>query len=190
MEFDESNKYFKKVNLKYESNGNIILELRSVDSENQESNARIFNLDNVSVKKPSKTDIDTFESICNIFMIPPLDMENPGKKNFIISIDEKDTVLWPFYWCAIDNDSLNNNLQDLSVSFFINEERIPESYIFSYSRIIPGWVCRYWTVLLSEWRREEVIQLDIKYQFRKSVFDGKNTYPAGDYIFSLTTSVK
>jgi hypothetical protein len=144
----------------------------------------------VTASYPSNAEINNVPSIWNVNDIPALDLLKPGRRSYNVSASPSNKLLWPYYWCASTQDVLQDNLRYFTVEFLIDGNRVSNSLISQYSDDIPNWKCEYWTTTLSEWQSGKVVQLDIRYTFSRDVNDGYTIYPAGNYTYSLTVSVR
>ncbi len=171
-------------------NGDIILKIFTVDPRSISPNEKTILLEEtVSARKPSENELDSHPSIWNVFKIPSLDMYEPEKKSFSGSVNSKDILEWPYYWCAKDMDILSENVDNMTFRFYINDELLPDSYLYRYSKKIDGWACRYWTTILSDWKQNEIVDLEIVQTILSELNDGYKTYAPGEYRYEIIVSV-
>lgn len=174
----------------YEENGDIVLTLDTIDPKSISPNEKMtFLQSSISLSKPSENEIEFYPSIWNVNDIPPLNMYEPDRKTYNVSVKSSDILTWPYYWCALGHDLLSDNLENMTIRFYVNDELVPDILIYRYSKIIDNWVCRYWSTKVFDWKSGEVVNLEIYYTLLNNLFDGKDTYPIGEYIYELIVSV-
>jgi hypothetical protein len=136
---------------------------------------------------PGQSDISALPSIWDVLNITNLDLSAPGVRSFDQALPQNEPVVWPFFWCANDNPAiLQRNLDNISVYFLINGERVPDEFILKYHLENSAQQCQYWATILRDWQPGSSVKLEIVYQFRTAVFDGSSRYPAGEYRYGLT----
>ena len=118
-----------------------------------------------------------------------LDLPEPGARRFTVDVDPGDTFIWPFYWCASDEDTLAENLRFLTVHFFVDDFPVAPAAILQFDQASSDWDCRLWTTMISGWQAGTEVSLTIRYSFSQDVDDGIREYPAGDYSFELEADV-
>lgn len=146
--------------------------------------------ESVKATRTTKNELNTLESIWDTNNITNLDLEAPGARNYQVSVRSTDRLLWAYFWCTSTEEVLLNNLAYLTVEFSIDDVKVPDSLIYTYSDGSANWKCKNWETTLDNWKSGETIQLNIQYNFSKDVFDGYKTYPSGEYRYGLTVSVK
>ncbi|MBN1874982.1 MAG: protein kinase [Anaerolineae bacterium] len=110
------------------------------------------------------------------------DLMTPGTRTYEINVSPRDDLRWAFEWCATDESGLEVSLSPLVVQLLIDGVIVPGTDIFEGKKTTAdGWKCHYWATALSGWQKDTSVQLEINYNLVKSVCDGKETYPAGEY---------
>jgi hypothetical protein len=123
-------------------------------------------------------------------MIEVQDMHQPGIDNYSGEAIMGVEYLFPIYWCTASSTLLAQSMDFMETQFFVNGEKIPEKYIFSYNfDTNTNWFCNYHAVVLGSWSKGAQYTLDIKRTFSKEVSDGQANYPSGDYVYSLIVKV-
>jgi hypothetical protein len=44
-----------------------------------------------------------------------------------------------------------------------------------------GWHCRWWRVIVDDWLIGETVELGVVYSLSDGIYDGRTSYPSGDY---------
>lgn len=122
------------------------------------------------------------------------DLKSPGIQQYRVTVETGDRWLWGFSWCAIDEVTLLEIVQPLSLEFYIGEilgqisvlvvEKTPleGQHILEYSEVLPnGWHCYVWRIFLDNWPVNETVILGIIYTLDSEIYDGLTSYPAGTY---------
>jgi hypothetical protein len=137
---------------------------------------------------PSQADINVLPGIWDVLGITSnLDLSAPGVRSFDQVLSQTEPVAWPFFWCTNNNPAvLQRNLDNITVFFLINGERVPDDAMFTYHVENSAQQCQYWVTSLRDWQPGSTVKLDIVYHFRTAVYDGFTKYPAGEYRYSLT----
>jgi curved DNA-binding protein CbpA len=156
----------------------------------QTFNGQVALPQNVRARLPTEYEFNNVPSIWDINNISQLDLRSPGTRSYNVTVSRGDKLLWAYYWCAADTATLQANLEYLSVDFVIDDYSLSESALLLSDRNITNWSCRYWVTILSDWESGTVIELDIRYSFSNTVFDGYENYLPGDYSFGLIVGVK
>jgi len=144
----------------------------------------------VSTRLPSEQDVENVPSVWDWYTLSDgLDLEAPGSREFSITLTPDKTFIWPFYWCATDEDTLAENLQSISVDFQVDLADVPPNDILEFEREIPGWKCHYWATILTDWELGASTTLAVLYRFAYDVSDGQKDYQAGDYAYVLQALV-
>ena len=119
------------------------------------------------------------------------DMYSPGQKSYSGNAQVGVEYIFPVYWCATTENILAGNKDNIKTEFFLDGEQIPDTFILVYGyKDKDGWSCINTSITLSGWTSGEEYNLQIKRQFKTSVFDGKTKYSVGAYIYELNISVR
>lgn len=138
---------------------------------------------------PSQAEAGTLPSLWDTLQITNLDLLAPGLRNFEATLPQTEPQSWPFFWCTSNNPAiLQRNLDNLTVAFLINGERVPDENILRYQAENSTQQCQFWATLLRDWQ-PGTVRLEIVYFFRTQVFDGTSKYPAGEYRYSVNLKV-
>lgn len=119
------------------------------------------------------------------------DLQAPGRRSYDIAVNTSEEMRWPFEWCAVDESRLGAILRPFNVEFLVDGESVPQSNIRTDRKALRSrWVCDTWSILLLDWPRSRTIELDIHYTLSESIYDGQNSYPAGDYHQVIYATVR
>jgi hypothetical protein len=118
------------------------------------------------------------------------DMHEPNIDNYSGEARIGTEYVLPTYWCADNTDLLAENMESITTQFFVNTQKIPDQYIFSYTYDTEtGWHCSSHSVVLGGWKKGSQYVLDIQRTLATDLSDGQSTYAAGDYIYRLIVKV-
>jgi len=144
----------------------------------------------VHTTRPTEQNVRDIPSIWAIYgLTEGLDLPGPGTRRFSVDVNRNDSFIWPFYWCASDEETLTGNLRSITVDFLIDDLSAPPINILEFDQFSREWDCHFWATMLSGWEHGTEISLVIRYTFREDVHDGVQEYPAGDYSFELNVKV-
>jgi hypothetical protein len=144
----------------------------------------------VHPSRPTALDVDRTQSIWNYFNLDGgLDLASPGMREFSVELREDRSFIWPFFWCAVDEPTLADNLKSMTVEFMVDGAEVPATDILEYEDKSERWACHYWATNLSGWQGGEQVSLTVKYRFRRTVHDGQREYRAGEYYYKLNVEV-
>lgn len=130
--------------------------------------------------RPGQNEIDQIDYLWRA--IAYKDLKAPGTQRYDISVDSNEHWIWGFSWCAVNENTLIDILHPLSISFYINEIRLYDAQLLEYRfTASDGWQCRSWKTLLENWPKGENIVLEVRYSLSEGIYDGSQSYPAGEY---------
>jgi hypothetical protein len=155
-----------------------------------------FNQDNwsgvLSIRKPTLNEIRQNKTTiweANNFTID--DMLSPDILSMGGTVEQGKEYLWPIYWCAKDQETLTQNVENITTIFAVNGEVIPDKYIFNYDyNLNSGWMCNYHATVISGWQNDSKYALRVERVFKMDINDGQQSYPAGSYVYELNISIK
>jgi hypothetical protein len=117
------------------------------------------------------------------------DYARPGTLPYTVTVTDTLPVYFSYGWCAVDQDTLVQNIENMSVRLSINEEALGENVIHSLSFTSPtNLVCVDFGVLITEWQAGEY-ELEAVVTFEEPINDGLADFEAGDYIFIYNVTV-
>jgi len=144
----------------------------------------------VQASLPTEQLLGETPSIWDAFRLSEgLDLPEPGTRQFSVDVNPSDTFVWPFYWCASDEETLADNLLSITVDFTIDGVVVPATNLLEYNTHSQEWDCHFWATMLSGWERGSETLLIVRYSFSQDVDDGVQEYLAGDYSYELNVKV-
>ena len=144
----------------------------------------------VRTAQPTRREAQDIPSLWAFYSLTEgLDLTEPGTRSFAVDVDPASTFIWPYYWCAADEETLADNLRSITVDFMIDGVEVPATDLLEYKMLSAEWDCQFWATTLSGWESGSEPSLVIRYNFSQDVFDGVSRYPAGDYTFEIAARV-
>lgn len=157
------------------------------DAQNLSDSNHPSNLLSLNIRKPILDEISTgLTSIWDDNNLTIKDMRSPGKKTYSGIARIGVEYIFPVYWCATNESTLADNRDSIQTTFWLNEKQIPDELTLAYGyKDRDGWQCINTATILGGWVAGEKYSLQIKRNFKKSIFDGEAYYPAGTYIYKI-----
>lgn len=146
----------------------------------------------LSVRMPTLNEIraEAPVSLWDENLIDVRDMYAEGIASYSGKASVNAKYLLPVYWCALSPKLLEENMNSIMTEFFVNDEKIPEKYIFTYNYDTnTNWHCNYHAVILSDWTKGVQYTLDIRRTIKTNLSDGQSNYSSGEYIYRLVITV-
>ena len=117
------------------------------------------------------------------------DMTSPGSKTWPVTIARNHPVMLFLGWCTTTPELLDQNYQHITFKLIVDGQPVDVHGLYTWSNQESDRVCRTFVGLIRQWTGSEhtivtTMSLD------KTVNDGWDNYPAGDYIetFNVTVS--
>jgi len=146
----------------------------------------------VIARKTSRKELDDILSIWIAYGLNAEIESGIYNKSYKIPILSSDRYHLPFNWCATNKTLLSDNLDEMSVEYLIDGEKISDSLIGLFEYKVKdknvNWECRKWSTTLSDWKPGSEVELAINVVFNKDLFDGKSNYSKGTYTLGLIVS--
>ena len=98
-------------------------------------------------------------------------------------------VLLYLGWCAIDQETLDANWLLMDYKITVDGYEISDSYLSNFPTRSGDLFCYGKKGILEGWSKGKHTYIEIQ-QIEKTLFDGTDTYAAGDYTFEFTVNVK
>ena len=115
-------------------------------------------------------------------------------RTFVYTIDlsAEQPVLWEYGWCATTQAILQQNLQNMSVAFALNDQPIPISQFYAYDSQSAGTSnstleCHSYVAMLSHWP-QGATTLQTVVTFSTKINDGISDYAPGKQTFAYTVT--
>ncbi|MBI3174156.1 MAG: PDZ domain-containing protein [Chloroflexi bacterium] len=114
--------------------------------------------------------------------------KQPGTLKFTIPLNQPQTLVWAYAWCAKDAATLEQNWANLSLQFVLDGKEIPIEQFAVFNTDANGKSCRMLYTALSDWPAGEH-HLSTTATFTSALNDGTADFAAGDYILDYTVYV-
>jgi hypothetical protein len=110
------------------------------------------------------------------------DLYQAGTRTYEATAHFNEQLRWGFDWCAIDESTLQNILAPFSASFQVDDVAVSDELIEKGAKTNKdGWQCQTWDMALNNWRQGSTVELRIHYNLTRSINDGLNSFPPGEY---------
>jgi len=117
------------------------------------------------------------------------DYTKPGTLTFTVALNESETLIWLYPWCATTQEVLDQNFQNIELKFRLDGEEVPLSDMATQDLPNSGQQCRIYYTALSDWPAGEH-HLSTTATFTNPINDGTVDYEAGDYVLDYTVYVQ
>ena len=117
------------------------------------------------------------------------DFAKPGTLTFTVNLTDDKPTYFSYGWCAVDDATLQNNIQHIDVSLYFNEKKLGSDVVHTLSFTSANNLhCADFGVLMSDWPSGEY-KLRAVATFNDKINDGMADYAAGDYVFEYNVTV-
>jgi hypothetical protein len=117
------------------------------------------------------------------------DFAKPGTLTFTIKITDNTPTYFSYGWCAVDDQTLQNNFQHIDVSLTFNGKKLGNDVVHTLSFTSGNNLrCGDFGVLMTDWPNGKY-ELKAIATFRDKINDGMADYAAGDYVFDYNVTV-
>lgn len=117
------------------------------------------------------------------------DYSKPGTLAFTAEVTNEKPVYFSYGWCAVDEDTLRQNFEHITVEISINGEKLGGNNVHNLSFTSPdGLACLDFGVLLSNWEPGEY-ELKVVAVFDEKINDGLADYKSGEYVLLYNVMV-
>ena len=118
------------------------------------------------------------------------DFAKPGTVTYTVNITDDVPTYFVYGWCAVDDTTLQNNVQHMSVKLYFNDTELGKDVVHNFTYTSSDkLLCLDFGVLMSEWPNG-TYKLKSVTTFDERINDGMADYPAGDYIIEYSVTVK
>jgi hypothetical protein len=148
----------------------------------------LLEISGISILRPAALFLESTPSLWSI--APYEDLLSPGTNIYDVHLSSwSDEMLWRFSWCALDEVTLQEILDPMTLRFLVNGTGIP-MYMFVQDDASGsgGLSCRWWTTSIRHWPGDAVSELAIEYDLATAINDGATSYPAGAYRHVIRVS--
>jgi hypothetical protein len=118
------------------------------------------------------------------------ELSKPGNFTFTIDItDDSKPTYFSYGWCAVDDTTLQNNFQHITVSLYFNDKQLGSDVVHTLAFTSANNLrCGDVGVLMTNWANGQYI-LKAVATFQDKINDGISDYAAGDYVFEYNVTV-
>jgi hypothetical protein len=116
------------------------------------------------------------------------DFASPGTLTYTISLNESETLVWLYAWCATTQEILEENFESIQLRFTLDGEEVPLDDMATQDVPNNGQQCRIFYTALSDWPAGEH-RLSTAATFTNPINDGTADYEAGEYVLEYTVYV-
>lgn len=116
-------------------------------------------------------------------------LEVPFDFTFTIPLSRSETLLWAWGWCAADQETLDDNLSKMDVTFTLNGVDVPLEQFLRLDYPSSGQLCTAYLVGLEDWAGGEH-HLVTTVNFTAPLNDGVYDFPVGAQTFYYNVYVK
>jgi len=113
----------------------------------------------------------------------------PGHYYWDVDFPADTPVLLYMGWCALDQETLDANWLLMDYKITIDGYEISDSYLSDFPTRSGDLFCYGKKGILDGWSKGKHTYIEIQH-IEKTLFDGTDTYAAGDYTFEFTVDVK
>ena len=118
------------------------------------------------------------------------DLNQPGTIPFTVNITDNLPTYFVYGWCAVDEQTLQQNFEHITVKMYFNDEELGKDVVHNLAYTTPdGLACQDFGVLMSEWPDGQYT-LKAVATFDEKLNDGMADYEPGDYISEFHVTVK
>lgn len=142
----------------------------------------------VTVFRPTQQDLQSANNLWRLAAYR--DLREPGTQTYNVTVRSTDEWRWGFSWCAMDSDTLQGIRSPLSIEFSIDGRQLSNVHILEYDDTTSdGWTCHRWSTILTNWPPNRRVELEVSYGLTESIYDGRASYPSGEYHQVITVDV-
>lgn len=107
----------------------------------------------------------------------------PRTLTYTIPLNNSETLIWAYAWCAKDQATLEQNFSQIQLNFNLNGEDLPAEQLAVFETESGGSQCRLVYTALSDWQPGEHHAV-LTATFKSAVSDGigDTPYAPGDYV--------
>lgn len=144
----------------------------------------------VTVSRVSQSALQEYPPLDSLLQPGFADVRTPQVQSSQGTAQANASYIWNVPWCAADEATLRDNLNDIRVSLAINDQPVDASQITqTITSLDAGLVCAYHFVLLSGWQPGDVLLTSVL-TLQAPVYDGFAVYEAGDYVYNALITAR
>lgn len=152
------------------------------------SQTPVIEIASVKITRPKIEDFFTYPSIFDT-----INYSNPQKPSTVIYetvISPQEIYRWGAIWCAIDDATLKEILEPLTMKLIVNGEELNDDQILEFVHTYNNLRCKRWITLLSNWEPNSEVTLELNYEVAKKGFDGFSPVEPGKYRLIIEVKVR
>lgn len=96
-------------------------------------------------------DKDIQERPALLYTLAQEQSDTEDNRVYLVNLDHSQPLLWNWGWCAIDRQTLDDNLKHIQFAFFINDIEIPQEQLAGRYSSRAQYECFYLYTLLDNW---------------------------------------
>jgi C-terminal processing protease CtpA/Prc len=113
------------------------------------------------------------------------ELTKPGSFDYTIQLKESQPLLWVWGWCANSKQTLEDNYNQIELSFVLDGKDIPLKDFYAFNNEGNGQFCRFYIGELTDWPSGEH-HLSTTVKFKNPINDGSADYPAGTQMYNYS----
>lgn len=121
------------------------------------------------------------------------DFAGPGTLTYTVAIEDEVPTVLMYGWCAVDEQTLQQNFEHIVVRIYFNEEELGTDVVHGLTYVSPqsDMPCQAYGVLMSDWP-DGRYTLKAVASFDEEINDGLADYAPGDYsaVYNVTVEKK
>jgi hypothetical protein len=107
---------------------------------------------------------------------------------YTLSLERSRDLLWVYGWCTFSKELLEENWEEITLSFTLDDQDVPLSRFAMLEAGAEGDECRLYYALVTDWPRGEHV-LITEVNFATEIFDGTDFFPAGTHYYRYVVTV-
>jgi hypothetical protein len=119
----------------------------------------------------------------------PSEFAEPGGTAYTVPLNESETLIWAYAWCAADAATVEQNMSKIELKFVLDGKEVGRNKLSTYDVEANGKQCRLIYSALEAWPGGEH-HLSTTATFTSAINDGTKDFEAGTYVLEYTVYVK
>jgi len=107
---------------------------------------------------------------------------------YTVALDPSQDALWIYGWCATSRELLEQNWEETTLLFTLNDEEVPMSSFAMLESVFEDQECRLYYALVTDWPLGEH-ELMTEVTFETELDDGQDIFPAGTHYYQYMVTV-
>jgi hypothetical protein len=165
------------------------VEDRPEDEPDDETGTRPAGNGSVVIRPGSEAALEEYTPLDTALTESFFDSKNPVVQDSSGTVFAEQVYTWDIVWCARDQDTLEENLNQIEVIFSVNGEEVDSRDVEVFLAQHQDLYCGHHMVLLSDWEGSS-IALSATMRLEEPTFDGMNIYGRGDYVYNYDLTIR